>query len=523
MDEIFDVAIVGYGPTGMVAASMLGQFGHRVVVCERWPSLYGLPRFTHIDDETARAIQKSSNVDEALSDSVPTEYIWVNGADEELLCIPAAAEGRMGYSTHLSMYQPDVENAIDRRIRTLPNVEVLQGWAVTTLRQDGEGVDLILRPWQGREESSVERGVRARYVIAADGSNSDVRQLLGIDRDDFGFNERWLNVDTEWLRPAPAEFRTSKQYCDPARGHMYMLIGERRQRFEFALLDNETREDFEKSETAWNLIARAHQLGPGDVKIIRQIVYTFESRIARRWRDSRVFLAGDAAHTMPPYLGQGACSGIRDALNLTWKLDLVLRSLCSENMLDSYEVERRPHVTAIMHMAIGLGAIANTHDFEAAARRDAAFRSGDAPPPPLLPSLSGGVIREQSDNGVGQGPGGLVPQSRVSIDGRMGRLDDLAGYGFVLIADTDISKDLSSQQVQFLKDLGCTVLRVGHDLVDEEGLLEDYLRELNAVAYIARPDFVLFGAAATHEEVTELVDDLRNALAWTPTNSTVGL
>lgn len=521
LDEIFDVAVVGYGPTGMVAASLLGQLGHRVVVCERWGSLYGLPRFTHIDDETARAVQHASNVDEALRDSTPTEYVWVNGHDEELLRIPAAPQGAMGYSEHLSVYQPDIEAAIDRRIRALPNVELLQGWAVGALTQDDTRVELTLQPWQNEQARGEERTLSARYVLAADGSRSDVRQMLGIDRDDFGFNERWLNVDTEWLRPVPAEFRTSKQYCDPARGHMYMSIGEHRQRFEFALLGEELREVFEKPQTAWELISHNHELGPDDLRIIRQIVYTFESRIARRWREKRVFLSGDAAHTMPPYLGQGACSGIRDSLNLVWKLDLVLRGLSDDVLLDSYEVERRPHATAITHMAMGLGAIANTHDHAAAAHRDAAFKSGQAPPPPSLPALDAGVIHHGPVDSAATPAGGLVPQGRVTVDGRTGRLDDLIGHGFALIADIDVAAALSDQQAQFLAELGCPVLRLGHDLLDEDGVHGAYLSQLGAVAYLARPDFVLYGTAATGGEAADLVDELRTALAWSGVHSAV--
>src|SRR4051812_48226790 len=148
MDEIFDIAVVGYGPTGLVAASLLGRLGHRVVVCERWPSLYGLPRLTHIDDETARTVQAAGDVDAALRDSSPTEYLWVNGADERLLTIPAAPSGPMGYPTHISMYQPDVEAAIDDRIRTMPDVEVRQGWSVVGLTQDAESVELRLLRWE---------------------------------------------------------------------------------------------------------------------------------------------------------------------------------------------------------------------------------------------------------------------------------------------------------------------------------------------------------------------------------------
>jgi 3-(3-hydroxy-phenyl)propionate hydroxylase len=512
VDEIFDVAVVGYGPTGLVAASLLGRLGHRVVVCERWPSLYGLPRLTHIDDETARTVQASADVDEALRDSSPTEYVWVNGSDEVLLAIPAEPTGPMGYPTHISMYQPDVEAAVDDRIRSLPNVEVRQGWSVSGLVQDDEAVELMLRRWPHSQEPGSEKRVKARYVIAADGSKSPVREMLGIERDDFGFNERWLNFDTEWLRPAPAEYRTSKQYCDPERGHMYMIIGERRQRFEFALLPGESSEYAERPETAWALLEEAHGLGPDDVKIVRQIEYTFESRVAQRWRDRRVLLAGDAAHTMPPYLGQGACSGIRDSANLAWKLDLLLRGLAGESILDTYELERRPHTTAVTHMAMGLGAVANMHDRAAAAQRDAAFKAGQVPPPPAMPTVIDGILQRLGDGTVAPSAGDLVPQGRVTAGDRSGRFDDVVGHGFVLVVAPGQTFDPSADQHRFLTELGCRVVHLGLEITDDDGVHTAYLERLGAMAYLARPDFVLFGAATDAAAVGELVDGLHAAL-----------
>ena len=139
-------------------------------------------------------------------------------------------------------------------------------------------------------------------------------------------------------------------------------------------------------DTAWALLGDTYDVGPDDVAILRKLVYTFESRVAQQWRVGRVLLAGDAAHTMPPYLGQGACSGMRDALNLAWKLDLVLRERASERLLDTYELERRPHATALVHGSIALGRIANTRDPQEAAARDAAFLAGKVPPPADAPA-----------------------------------------------------------------------------------------------------------------------------------------
>jgi 3-(3-hydroxy-phenyl)propionate hydroxylase len=513
MAPLYDIAVVGYGPTGLTAASLLGRLGHRVVVVERWPALYGLPRLTHIDDETARTVQAAGDADEALRDSSMCQYVWVNGEGETLVTIPAQPDGPMGYPDHISMYQPDVENAIDKRLRGYGTVDVRQGWAVTGLEQDDDAVTLSLGGWnadEGRAGGAPDQ-VRARYVIAADGSRSGVRDLLGVQRQDFGFNEHWMNVDTEWLRPQPPEFAYGTQYCDPARGHMTINIGSARQRFEFALLPGETREEMTAPEAAWRLLRQYHDLGPEDVRIIRQLVYGFEARIATPWRTGRVFLAGDAAHTMPPYLGQGACSGMRDATNLAWKLHLVLGGQAPDALLDTYESERRPHVTALTHAAIGLGKVANTHDVEVAAARDAAFFAGKVPPPPRFPPLANGVLRRCAGVPVGT----LTPQGRIRLpDGRTGRFDDLAGYGFALVAAEDPTAALGPERIARLERLGCAVVAL--DTVDDlDGRHREYLQRLGAVAYLARPDFVLFGAAADSADLGALVDDLDAALSGT--------
>ncbi|WP_330350357.1 bifunctional 3-(3-hydroxy-phenyl)propionate/3-hydroxycinnamic acid hydroxylase [Streptomyces sp. NBC_00582] len=521
MDKIFDVAIAGYGPTGMVAASLLGQLGHEVVVCERWTSLYGMPRATHMDDNTLRAVQAAADVDEAFRDVSPTQYQWVNGKGEQLMLSPAPLVGPMGFYTQNSIYQPDVEDAIDHRVRTLSNVEVRQGWAVSGLSQDSESVELTLTPWRAADRDAAEHRVRARYVIAADGSKSDVRRILGVERDDFGFNERWLNVDVEWLRPAPAEFASAKQFCDPARGHMYINIGEKRQRFEFALLEGEATEEFERPETAWRLLKEKHGLGPEDVRFIRQIVYTFEAREAQRWRDGRVLLTGDAAHTMPPYAGQGACSGIRDAVNLSWKLDLVLRGLAEHSLLDAYEQERKPHTNTITQMSLFMGSIANMHDPVAAAKRDEMMMKNEPPVIEPGPTVTEGILHHEPDGTVKRPVGDLVPQGRVTVGDLTGRFDDVVGRGFVLVSDADVTKALTPEQRGFLERLGCRVVRPGRDFVDEDGVHTAYLRKLDAVAYLARPDFVLFGSAADEKDLSALVDELRTALAWSPGESTV--
>jgi 3-(3-hydroxy-phenyl)propionate hydroxylase len=507
-NRAFDVAIVGYGPTGMVAASLLGRLGHRVVVFERWTSLYGLPRITHIDDETARTIQAAGDIDVALADTSPTGYTWVNGDGQQLLEIPVAPMAPTGYPSHISVYQPDIEQAIHEQIQTFDNVEFRPGWLVTGLQQSISGVDLDVAPWDPstRSISGDTTTTSARYVIAADGSRSSIRSHLGVEREDFGFNERWLNVDTEWVVAPRSDLEGTHQICDPARGRMTMRIGNRRQRFEFALLDGESDATMQEPETAWKFLEMYFGVTEDQMTIARQLVYQFEARIAHQWRVGDVFLTGDAAHTMPPYLGQGACSGIRDATNLAWKLDLVLRDKASDALLDIYEQERRPNTTEIVQTSVFLGMVANMHDPVEAAERDAGFLAGGAPPPPEFAPISAGV--------VGPAPGGtLTPQGRVTIDGRTGRLDDLVGYGFCLVCRTQPEVDPASAAI--VDRFGIAI--VGLDAVhDHDAVHTAHLDQLGAFAYLARPDQVLFGTANDAGDVGRLLADLADAIGPVP-------
>ena len=512
----FDVAIVGYGPTGLAATSLLGQLGHRILVVERWPSLYGLPRLTHIDGETARLLSFACDIDEALRDSSPIKsYIFYNANGKRLVDVADVLSLPMGFPAHISIHQPDIEAAVDRKVRALPNVVVRQGTELTGLKVSPGMVELSLRTGEKIET------VGSKYLFAADGAKSFVRSALGIERGDAGFNERWLNIDGERKRALPKSFEETKQYCDPARGHMFLPIGTNRQRFEFAVLPHEETAEMERPETAWKILKRYHDVGPDDVRIIRQIVYTFECRMAQSWQRGPVFLGGDAAHTMPPYLGQGACSGIRDAANLAWKLDLVLRDVASPEILGSYESERRPHVANIMRTAVMLGKVANTHSRLVAFFRDLAFRFNLVPPPPPFPSFSAGIIQDDRRAVWGKVVGSVPPQGRVQVGDRTARFDDHVGYRFALVAQSNPAAVLGQSSMSFLKALGCRLFTLADDagpgverMLDSQGIYLSYLAEKRAAAMVTRPDTNLFGFAAEVKDIPAVVDDLRQKLSW---------
>jgi 3-(3-hydroxy-phenyl)propionate hydroxylase len=493
-----DVIVVGYGPTGLVLASLLGQRGHRVAVVERWPALYGKPRLTHIDGETARLLSLAADAEESMRDSWTTpHYYWRNGKGQLLMDVAAGNTRKSFWDDHISVHQPHFEAAIHQRITANPNVQLFRGYAATSLVQDSTGVRLTCQPWRrGDEAASPEEAIalEAKYLVGADGSNSFVRNALGVDRIDFGFNERWLCVDTEPLRPLPANFdENAMQICDPRRGYMFMPIGKTRQRFEFAVLEKEETASMGKPEAAWRLLREYHNLGPQDVSIVRNLVYTFECRMAKSWRVGRVFLSGDAAHTNPPYLGQGACSGMRDASNLAWKFDLVLRGLANDKLLDTYEEERRPHAQKLMLDARALGLVANTSNPIKAAIRDLLFRF-KLTPKPVFPIVSNGVIALDKDGKPEGAAGGLSGQGRLKVGGTVQRFDEHVGFNFSVVSRKKVKNALSLSLQKHLQDVDVHWVELD-SVGDEDGTYMAMLDSMNADAVVIRPDFVIFGAA----------------------------
>jgi 3-(3-hydroxy-phenyl)propionate hydroxylase len=498
-----DVILVGYGPTGLVLASLLGQRGHQVVVVERWPQLYGKPRLTHIDGETARLVSLVGDGEQALREAWTTpHYNWINGKGQLLIDVGAGNTRKMLWDDHLSVHQPHIEDSIHERVSAMPNVRLLRGYLATGLEQDGNHVRLTCTPWAKGQVTTDHIAdpvvVEGHYLVGADGSNSFVRQSLGIERVDFGFNEHWLCVDTEPLKPLPPTFNENAvQVCDPKRGHMFMPIGKKRQRFEFALLPGESVDKMGGAEAAWRLLKQYHGLGPDDLALVRHLVYTFECRLAPQWRQGRVFLAGDAAHTNPPYLGQGACSGMRDGANLAWKLDLVLQGVAPDALLDSYQVERLPHAKQLMLDSRALGLVANTSNPVKAAVRDLLFRF-KLTPKPRFPTLSGGFLAHDA-RGRRQHQAGTLPgQGHLQVGGRSVRFDDHVGFHWSVVTRSGTQPPQPVGTPKGLENLGVCWIDLART-ADTDGVYTRLLDALGADVAVIRPDFVLWGYAPAKE------------------------
>lgn len=520
-----NVAIIGCGPTGLAAASLLGKAGHSIIVIERWPEPYGLPRLSHIDGETARLVQSAGDIDHALRDAIAIDnYHYLDAEGNILIDLNWKGE-QCGYPAHISIFQPEIEEAMYLNAQAFPNVEFLRGWEAVEISQGPDKVTLTARPWQGSwkatsEELSTSRTFKVDFAIGADGANSFTRHALGIERIRHGHHERWLNLDSEYVKDLGQRFKVTSIYCDPARAHMYMPIGKSRVRFEMRVLPGEETSHWEDITNGLRWLGEQHGIGLDEVRPIRNVVYTFDPAITTKWRERRILLAGDAAHTMMPYMGQGACSGIRDGANLAWKLDLVLRGLCSDQLLDSYEEERRPHVAAITETSTLLGKVANEDDPVKVAARNAMLRSGQVPPLPPFPKIESGVVDAETSGAVLPTTGAPTPQGIVERRGKRDRLDTLFPHRFLIVSLQDPTPYLDRDTLAFLKHLDCGIAVLGEGASgdaaarDIDGTQTTYLRDNGMAAYIRRPDFIAFGSVSALDELPALLRSLRERLRW---------
>ncbi len=469
-----EVLVVGCGPSGAVLANLLARRGRRVIVLERHREVFGLPRATSFDGESARLLA-AAGVGAGLCEiSVPaTGYQWRGANGQVLLDIAFGEAGRYGWPDANTMHQPALERLLGAALAAAPTVEVRRGLSVVGISQTDDGVTAT-----AEDETGATHTFRAGWLVGCDGANSVVRELAGVPMTDLGFSYEWLLCDVALSEPR--EFvPTNLQLCDPARPTTLVGSGRDRRRWEFMCLPGESAAELDSTAAAWRLLA-PHGVTPRTAELLRSGVYRSHARWAQQWRQGRVLLAGDAAHLMPPFAGQGMCSGIRDVSNLAWKLDLVLGGRAGERLLDTYTLERRAHTKEAVLASVKLGRVICVTDPAAAADRDAAILAnggGRRTAPPEATPLVTGLLE----------PGG------GAVIGT-GRFDDLIAAGLLLIT-TEEPAAVGEPERAALSRLGATTVHIGPEEQGAGGYL-DYLRDRGAASVLVRPDYHVYGTAA---------------------------
>jgi 3-(3-hydroxy-phenyl)propionate hydroxylase len=384
------VAIIGAGPTGLTAATLLAHYGVKCLVLDRWESIYPQPRAVHLDDEVYRILARLGVHDEFATICWPCRGLRLVDPTMRVLAEfeRDAGQGRHGYPEANMFDQPELEKVLRTNLKRHATATVRGNTEVTALAQDGPGpvrVDCANRT-TGRPET-----ILADYVLGCDGANSLVRASIGTTMRDLGFAQRWLVVDVATDADL-AEWEGVHQVCDPVRAATYMRIGKARYRWEFRLAPDQNADDYRDIATLHPLLSPwTKAIPPAELEIVRVAEYTFRAQIADRWRDRRVFLLGDAAHLTPPFIGQGLGAGMRDAANLTWKLAAVLNGALPHTALDTYQVERKPHTLALIRRAKLVGTVMTE-----GGKLGTAIRRVVAPRLHLLPGLKEQVLSSQT-------------------------------------------------------------------------------------------------------------------------------
>ncbi|KWE99486.1 bifunctional 3-(3-hydroxy-phenyl)propionate/3-hydroxycinnamic acid hydroxylase [Burkholderia cenocepacia] len=455
-NDACDVAIVGLGPTGLILAHMLGQAGHKVVVLEREPVFYGNARAVYTDDECMRIFQHLDVVDEVQSRMMTETPVQLVRRDGTPITQYMPRKRPFGWPVINFFYQPYLETTLADALARYSSVEVRRGREVVDFVQDVDGVSVTHQATRearfsdsndarARVEGDPDvRTLRARYLVGADGGRSIVRTKLGIEMSGKSFPEPWLVVDLE-RKPGTDALRHLPYFnfvVDPKLPVVSCVQPGKFHRFEFMLMPGETKENMERPETVRKYLSLF--VDPDQFVVKRKLVYTFNALIASKWRVGRVLLGGDAAHMTPQFMGQGASSGVRDAYNLGWKLDLVLRDLADEALLDTYQSERHAHAKAMINTSVLLKNVVSARSPFATLLRDASLGLIRTVPPLRRWFQEGGfkpmpVYRKNAYLGLPRrrrnGPeGALIPQPEVRLfNGDRKKLDDLLGHGFSLI------------------------------------------------------------------------------------------
>lgn len=481
----YDVAIVGFGPTGATLANLLTLRGQKVVVFERDKDVFQLPRAVHFDGECMRVFQAAGIAQTLLPNLfVGPGMKFVNARGELMIdWTRPGGIGPQGWCASYKFHQPDLERALRAQLSERGGADVHLRHEVFALDERDSHVRIRFEDTaQGRLAHTT-----ARYVVGCDGARSTVRRFIGTELADLKSHERWVVVDT-LLQGERADLGDySIQYCDPARPITYTRGPHNRRRWEIMVMPGDDERRIGTPEWIWERLAR--WITPGHAQLERSAIYTFHSVIAQGWRRGRLLIAGDAAHQTPPFMGQGMAAGIRDASNLAWKLADVIDGALPDTLLDTYESEREPHVRTFIETAVQLGGVIQATDSDAVAARDremtAAIREFRTPQPRLGPGWHAGAA------------GGDIGPQPVFDDGS--RLDDAVGYRFALIVDEALVQCVQDALTHAAHRERVAIVPAAREQ------LRAWLEEAGARAVLLRPDRYIGGVAHDMGELAALL------------------
>ncbi|HBV5296109.1 TPA: bifunctional 3-(3-hydroxy-phenyl)propionate/3-hydroxycinnamic acid hydroxylase [Klebsiella oxytoca] len=531
------VAIAGAGPVGLTIANYLGQMGVSVVLIEKLESLIDYPRAIGIDDEALRAMQAVGLVDNVLPHTTPWHAMRFLTPKGRCFADIQPMTDEFGWSRRNAFIQPQVDAVLYDGLSRFPHVRCLFSREVEAFSQNSDGVTLNVKGSGGERET-----VRADWLVACDGGASFIRRTLNIPFEGKTAPNQWIVIDI-----ANDPLATPHVYlcCDPVRPYVSAALPHGVRRFEFMVMPGETEAQLREPHKMRQLLSKVLP-DPDNVELIRQRVYTHNARIAERFRVDRVLLAGDAAHIMPVWQGQGYNSGMRDAFNLAWKLALVVNGKAGEALLDSYQQERRDHAKAMIDLSVTAGnVLAPPKRWHGAVRDGISWLLNYLPPVKRyflemrfkpMPQYRDGALLAEGE-GKTSPVGKMFIQPKVTLEtGQVTLLDEVIGARFAIIAwgcnprwgltDEQIAR-WRAVGVQFIQvvpevQIHCDqdnvpgVIRVG----DTQNRLKSWFAQHDTAIAVVRPDRFVATVAIPQtlgKKLNALASKMQLASAQAPT------
>ncbi len=475
----FDVTIVGLGPAGGTLANLLAMHDFSILILDREKSFYPLPRAVHFDDEIMRVFQTIGITKEFLKHTIINKGTkFVNSKNKVILDWPRPKKiTDNGWYPSYRFHQPDLEKKLRKKLKIYKKVSIEQNSEVIKIKNSKNHVDITYLNINNHKEHLV----RSKFLIGCDGANSTTRKQMKTKMDNLGFTQKWAVVDLILRKKKNNLPDRTIQYSNPQQPATYCRNVGRRRRWEFAIKKNQSGKKILSENYIWNFLKP--WLNKSEATIERKTIYTFESAIARKWRKGRIFIAGDAAHLMPPFMGQGMCAGIRDASNLAWKISNCIRNKFNETLLNTYQSERFLNVKEYIETTMRMGEFVNAVESIQITDNIKSDNKGIKSMQSIKPKLGKGLGNLKDKN-----RGKIFPQFKLKNNKT---LDDHFSKKGMIILSSEIKPKISKN---------CSLLKA-RDLSN----VSKYLKNINSKAILVRPDRFILASARSNKDVNFLL------------------
>ena len=487
----FDIAICGYGPVGSTFAGLMGKLGHKVLVIEKNIGPSPTARAINTDGEQLRTFDRLGIAEKVVENS--TEVHCVHFGDANLNPIQTIEQpvgvSAMGWPNQVLFYQPELEGFIRASVESENNIVIKEGTELLNFDDSDEGVYLNCKDSKG------DLTFFSKYLIGCDGASSFVRRKLDVDLEDFEYNQEWLVCDAHLTKKINIPEKEAMQVCDPKRPGTYVPGRRGHLRFEFKKMPGEDSNELEKDENVWKLLKP--WINKDNAELERAQVYSFHACIAETWRKGNVLIAGDAAHQMPPFMGAGMGTGIRDVTNISWKLDLLLKNKANEKILDTYQKERHSHAKWTIAQTVTIGQV--IEGFCAAAEGKEYEPKGPSYDV-NFPHIPSGIYSDPADMITGV----PIPQPILVKDNKKEMLDKMINENFAILAQ-ESNLDLSDKAKTIVDLLGIKLITLD-SYKDSEERLKTVFEKYKAV--LIRPDKYTYGGVEDISSLSDMIESL---------------